>query len=166
MTLKAPHKEGLDMQLYRAIIIMLSLAFTCQAVAQTPKIQFSWEDWCERRDKRITRNEHLLVNLISIELALKDVSGNCSEEKRYIERNLSDLEIKNSRVQELTPLYSLKKSKRLKKLDLRSTRPSQGQLYGLNFLEDLPLFIQLKLPRVTKNGKSPICPFNDKRKCI
>ena len=153
------------MKLYNAIIIALSVVFTYQATAKTPKNEFTWEEWCERRDNRITRNEHLLVNLISIELALKDVSASCSEEKRYIERNLSDLKIKNTRVQELTPLFSLKKSKRLRKLDLRSTRPSQGQIYGLKFLEDLPLFIQLK-PRVTKNGKSPICPLSDKTKCI
>jgi hypothetical protein len=156
------------MNMMNVILFSLIISFSgyVSAKSSKQKNQFTWEDWCERRDTRVTREESYLVNLISIELALRGGSGTCADEKRFIERNLREIKIAGSKVNVLTPLFALRNANRLRKVDLKSTKPSQAQLYSLGFLEDLPNFIQLKLPRRTKNGKIPVCPFENSSKCI
>lgn len=154
------------MSVVKIILSLIIIAITSQTFGKILKNQFTWNDWCERRDKRITRNEHHLINLISKEFSLNGGLSDCAKESRYVEMNLLNLKIRSTRVHKLTPLLSLKKSKRLRRLNLRSTRPSQTEISSLNFLEKLPTFIHLRLPVITRDGKVALCPFKDKSKCI
>ena len=152
---------------YKLAII---LAFFTQVVSPNlafsdTKSRYSWTEWCQQSNKDFTRSEIYLVNLISIQLSKQFDPRSCEDEQRIIEKRLATLTLSGRGIEDLSPLMVLRNSKKIESLDLVSTRLNQREINKLKFLDSLPSFKRLRLPKVSEGQPRILCPFRINAKC-